>query len=297
MLTAETATRIVRAGVDSSLTVRRVRPLSGGMVNTVLEFLTDGDPPAVVAKLTRSARRSFRAEHESLKYYAAHTDFPVPRPLAYVEGCEGFDGKCLLLEKVPGRHLGRASLSAEGAGRFQKSLAAHLAGLHGHTRDRYGPAYETQGAERWIEVFGPEMSRHFEAAKDRLDSRTVTRASRILEELDRHLPESGRPTLVHGDLWATNIMVDDTDPDRPGISAFLDGRAVFRDVEYELAYLFVFSTADARFLAEYGKVRDLRPGFEQRFRIYWLNTMLEHVAAFGSGYVPAARRLVTEINP
>ncbi|MHC5061450.1 MAG: hypothetical protein ACYTFK_10265 [Planctomycetota bacterium] len=30
---------------------------------------------------------------------------------------------------------------------------------------------------------------------------------------------------LHGDIWATNIMIDDTDPDRPVITAFLDMNA------------------------------------------------------------------------
>ena len=51
-----TATKILRdhAALGAGLSVTDRRQLHGGMVNHVEEWITDGDPPAVVAKFTAS---------------------------------------------------------------------------------------------------------------------------------------------------------------------------------------------------------------------------------------------------
>ena len=93
-----------------------------------------------------------------------------------------------------------------------------------------------------------------------------------------------------------NIMVDDTDCDRPIITAFLDVNARYAEVEYELAYLRVFSTADETFFTEYTKTCPLRPGFDDRCLIYWLNTMMLHVWMFGSGYISSCESIAERIG-
>ena len=118
----------------------------------------------------------------------------------------------------------------------------------------------------------------------------------MLAELDKWLPEFDQPTLIHGDIWAANIMVNDTDPDKPLINAFLDVNAQFADVEYELAYLNVFHTADETFFSEYTKHHPLRPDFERRCLVYWLNTMMIHIWYFGPSYVPSCQDIARRIE-
>jgi fructosamine-3-kinase len=91
-------------------------------------------------------------------------------------------------------------------------------------------------------------------------------------------------------------MIDDTDPDNPKVSAFLDVNARYAEVEYELAYLRVFSTADETFFAEYSRVHPVLDGFEERCLVYWINTMMLHVAAFGSGYVSSCEGIARRIS-
>jgi fructosamine-3-kinase len=292
-----TATAILRRFVDPRLTVTALRPLSGGMVNTVLEFATDGEPASVVAKASEDPRHGgFRRECDSLEWFRRHTTLPVPRPYACIDGGPEPAGKCLLMERVPGRNLAEARLTREGRRHFQAELARFIADLHEHRRDTYGSALEAGTCARWLDAFGPGIEDEFLAVRERLSPRARDGVARLLNHLDEWLPESGEPTLVHGDLWATNIMVDDADPDRPRITAFLDGAADFREVESELAYLRVFHTADAAFFEHYGRRHPLREGFDRRCRVYWLNTMMLHVRHFGAEYLPACEDLARQIE-
>lgn len=296
MLTVEAATRIVRRHVEESLTVTAIRPLTGGMVNTVVELLTDGEPASLVAKVSEEPDHGgFRWEYDSLRYFRERTTFPVPRPYACLDGDEAFAGKCLLMAKVPGKHLGQVRLTAGGMARLQRQMADLVADLHEHRRDTYGPAWQPGGPTRWLDRFGPQIASEFEAVADRLRPVSRRTIARLLADLGDWLPEFGQPTLVHGDLWATNIMADDTDGEAPRITAFLDGGARFTEVEYELAYLRVFHTADASFFEHYATRHAIRDGFDSRCRVYWLNTMLLHVRVFGADYLPPCERLADEL--
>lgn len=294
----ETATAIVRDHVDRGLGVVDIRPLHGGMINRVEQWFTDGEPASLVAKIAEeSDHQDFRDEAAALAWYRRNTQFPVPAPYACVSDERYFRGTVLLMETLAGRHLGEARLSAEGMRRVQLQLAGHVADLHRHKQPTYGSALSNApGFTSWLDRFGPMIERNLHRAAPRLDDRTRQIAERLIRELDGWLPEFGDPTLVHGDLWSANIMVDDADPDQPMITGFIDGTAEFCEVEYELAYLLVFQTAAETFFREYRRRHPIREGFDRRCRVYWLNTMLIHVWLFGDSYLPRCRRFAREIE-
>jgi fructosamine-3-kinase len=290
------AQAVVDKFVGKGLRVRATRPLSGGMVNTVEEWLTDGTPGALVAKITpASDAAGFFSEYKTLAWYREHTEFPVPVPYACFSGDCGFEGTLLLMERVPGGHMGTVSMDPAAAAYFERDLAGHLIRLHSHARETYGSALGGAEFPRHLELFEPAVRREHEAVRGFLTPDENRVVDRLRDALEEWLPESGRPRLVHGDLWATNIMVDDRDPARPRVSAFIDGGANYRDVEQELAYLLIFGTVGDSFFEEYTRVFPLCPGFERRCRVYWLNTWMLHVRMFGPQYLPPTRRTLREI--
>jgi fructosamine-3-kinase len=295
-MTPHDATELVRRLIDDSLTVTGVRPLTGGMVNRVLELAIAGPSASIVAKVSSGDHPAdFRGEYNALAYHREHGTLPVPTPLAVAEAGEAFEGSCLLLEKVPGRHLKAARLTREGLEHYQRQLADRLAHLHDHTRDRYGPAWRDEGYDRWLGRFEPMIRANFDGMADRFEPGQRRAVAWMLDRLDEWLGEFHRPTLIHGDLWATNIMLDDADPDRPTITAFLDGGADFSEVEYELAYLLVFETASETFFDAYQARHPLREEFGRRAMVYWINTIMLHVRLFGDEYLPRCKRLAEAI--
>jgi fructosamine-3-kinase len=292
---AAAATVIVRAVLRKPLTVAATRPLRGGMISAVSEWTTDGEPRQLVAKLSPKSGNIFAGEYRMLRWFRAHTNLPVPEPYGCLRDASVFPGSCLLMERAPGRNLAEAQLTPAGTRRFQEQLAEHAAALHNKTRDTYGSALGGKGHTRWLDWFAPRMESNYKDARTQLSPRARAVGAQLLKGLDRWLPECHRPTLVHGDLWATNIIVDDADADHPLITAFVDGAALYCDVEYELAYLRVFDTVGQEFFDAYAKHHPLREGVERRCRVYWFNTMLLHLWRFGDEYAPACERLAEEI--
>lgn len=293
------ATRLVRQALSDDLSVTAIRAMRGGMMHHVLELTTDGEPGTIVAKIgTAEQQRSLERERAVLDWYRVHTEMPVPRVLSVVLPLEDFAGSALLMERVPGCNLADAQLSEKGGRHVQIELARHVAALHTHTRERFGSVLEGELAYgRWVDMFRPMIHHEFVSVGHLLQPRNRETVGRLIEVLDRVLgPDDGAtPTLIHGDLWSTNIIVDDSHSDRPRITAFVDCGANFCDTEYELAYLKLFHTADDSFFDAYHRVFPRRRGWEKRFRVYWLNTMLLHLRLFGDQYLRNCNELAQQI--
>ena len=300
---AAAATQIVRrhlGHLGQGLTVTRQRKLHGGSINRVIEWTVrdaKGKSRPIVAKLNnhRSAKL-FRREMASLEVYRTRTELPVPRPLAYLENEPEFDGSGLLMERIDGVNLSEARVSPAGMRELQRDLAAHVVALHSHHRAAYGTALEKTGPRRWLDSFGPVIGEEFFRVRDAVPSATREVIDEVIRNLELWLPEQSTPTLVHGDLWSNNILVDDRHPDRPRILAFVDVSASYCDPEYELAYLRMFQTADDSFFERYRRRHPLRGGFSRRCRVYWLNTMMMHVRVFGDRYLPQLEDIVRQIR-
>ena len=297
-LDLDDATRIVQRHVDPGLKVVSIRKLYGGSINRVLEWVLDKPDTSIVAKLNhRKSAKHFRKEMASLQIFAERTGLPVPLPIACVADEPGFDGSGLLMEKIDGVPLSDAKVSPTGMRHLERELAAHVTELHGHHRGTYGNAVrETGGTQRWLDIFEPMIRGEYDHVRPQLSSQARWIIDDILGHLEAWLPEGATPTLVHGDLWANNILVSDAHPDRPTTRAFIDGNASYADPEYELAYLRIFNTVGDEFFRLYRQRHPLRAGFGRRCRVYWLNTMMLHARTFGERYLPACEDLAMQLK-
>jgi fructosamine-3-kinase len=300
LISPDCATELLRRFTGTRLAVTGMARLHGGMVNSVLELTTDGEPERAVAKLSGKPHNAgFEQEFRALQWYRRHTSFPVPEPYGVDTSGELFAGSCLMMERLAGENLAHVALTTHETVDVERRMARVLADLHGHRRRAYGFAYEPEeeGLPRWLDWFGRKIRTEYDAAADRLTATARDIIERELARLDAWLPECGAPALVHGDVWATNVIVDPLAPGGPALSGFVDGRCQMADVEYELAYLLVFRTVGRPFFDEYLTHRPIRDGFERRCRVYWLNTMLLHVRAFGDAhYIRASEGLARELD-
>ncbi len=299
-VTPELATGLVRRHLDPEATVTAVRKLYGGSINRVLEWVLDRSPGTVVAKVNdRGSAGHFRSERGALDYFRSHTALPVPTPLACIVDDKQFDGAVLVMSKVPGTTLESAKLTPKGRQYFEAQLAEHIAQLHRHTGERFGPAgadpidefYDT-----WLDLYRPIVEREAHGARGMLGSGARDVVDHVAKHLDHWVRREVKPALIHGDLWANNILLDDGHPDRPKINAYIDGHASFADPEYELAYLRLFRTAGPTFFQVYQQTHRIDAGFERRARVYWLVTMLQHCRLFGGQYVSRCEQVVRELR-
>lgn len=108
------------------------------------------------------------------------------------------------------------------------------------------------------------------------DTARVERLAERLPELIPHQPAS----LIHGDLWSGNALTDSS-----GAPALIDPAAHYGWAEAELAMTDLFGSFPNAFYHAYQSVRPLEPGYRQRFPIYNLYHLLNHLNLFGGGYL------------
>jgi fructosamine-3-kinase len=259
-------------------------PLSGGSVGEVYKVgLANGQ--FVVAKVDNQPAPILELEGSMLSYLAQKSQLPVPEVLF----C---DSRLLLLEYLPGTSFFNSA--------SQQHAAELLTGLHNITAECYGFGYDTligglhqpnPWKSSWIDFFREQRLLFMgQQALEigRLPEVLFKRLREFSEKLDSWLNGPTRPSLVHGDAWAGNILALNDK-----ITGFLDPAVYFADPEIELAFTTLFGTFGDSFFKRYGEIRPIEPGFiEARRDIYNLYPLLVHVRLFGGSYVSSVEKIL-----
>jgi fructosamine-3-kinase len=184
-------------------------------------------------------------------------------------------------------------LSDSGAAAFAEVLSTlHAAPVPDDGEPSFGYRYDgmigglPQINERWatwIDFF--RWKRLGTAAwlahrRDRLPAADLHRIERLAARLDAWLVEPARASLIHGDLWAGNVLCR-----RGHVVALIDPAISWSDPEIELAFTALFGGFPAAFLRRYVALKPLPAGFtECRRDLYNLYPLLVHAALFGDPY-------------
>jgi fructosamine-3-kinase len=120
------------------------------------------------------------------------------------------------------------------------------------------------------------------AREVRLDREMAARLERVAARLGDFLPDDPPASLIHGDVWAGNVL---SEPGR--ITAFLDPAPYFAHHEVELAFITMFSTFGDGFFRRYAEIAGTvdREFWEVRRYVYTIFPLLVHVRLFGGSYV------------
>ena len=172
-------------------------------------------------------------------------------------------------------------------------LGTALRALHDRPGERYGwPEHYAFGeapipndAEDDWPTFWAE--RRLLAFGDHLPADLRQRIERLAVRLSEHLPNQPPPALLHGDLWAGNVMFTAARP------CLIDPACYYGDAEVDLAMLTLFGAPPAEFHAAYGP---LAPGHEKRRPLYQLWPALVHLRLFGASYRSMVSRLLDTLG-
>jgi fructosamine-3-kinase len=262
--------------------------LSGGCIGEVYRVeLADGR--LIVAKVADGTGATLAVEGYMLRYLQEHSRLPVPEVYHSAD-------TLLLMEYIEGQ-----SELDFGAQEHAAELVADLHNVRGQTfgleRDTLigGLHQPNKPYEQWIPFFREQRllyMAHEAARVGRLPVSMLQRVERFAEQLERWLIEPEYPSLIHGDMWTTNILVQEGQ-----ITGFLDPAIYYAHPEIELAFSTLFGTFGQPFFQQYHQLRPIAPGFfEERRDIYNLYPLLVHVRLFGGGYVSAVEQILSKYN-
>jgi len=262
------------------------KPLSGGSINNALKVETNQG--VFFLKYNKAARfpQMFEKEAKGLNVLRNTGTIDVPEVL---HAGEAGDRAYLLLS-----FINSSGMSPD----FWELFGKRLTALHSHTTAQFGLDHDNfMGSlyqsnhfhEKWDEFFiherlEPQVRMAREAGE--IGKTTVSSFERLYTKLNELCPPA-KPSLVHGDLWSGNFMVNHL-----GEPCLIDPAVYFGHPEVDIAMSTLFGGFSQAFYDAYNDNNPLEKGWRNRLDIYNLYPLLVHVNLFGGGYLHQVQRII-----
>lgn len=254
-----------------------VKRVTGGDINEAFYVRTKENEYFV--KLNRKVdRHFFDFEAKGLQSIRDTNMIHVP----YVYGVFEVDNKPMIwMEWVNGRRTNDT----------EKWLGERLASMHLADGQDYG--FEGKGYIGSLPIEGKVMKSWLEYYRDirlmnqlnlgqktgRIRGKREKQLYKLLERLDRWIPDQPKSSLLHGDLWGGNWITGEN-----GNPYLIDPSVLRGDHEFELAFTQLFGGFSQRFYKAYETVFPLSDEYETRKELYQLYYLLVHLNLFGESY-------------
>lgn len=277
--------QFLKGRISQSVAIISTKPLSGGSINNA--FLIEASVGHFFLKHNTASKfpQMFHKEARGLELLRNTATIDVPEVLHTGET----DGQAyLLLSYVK---------SSPPSPVFWEMFGKQLAALHANHASQFGLDHDnymgslTQSNrfhEKWDDFFVHErLVPQVKMARDagEIGKTMVAAFERLYTKLNEICPPV-KPSLVHGDLWSGNFMVNSR-----GEPCLIDPAVYYGHPEVDIAMSTLFGGFNPTFYDVYNQFNPLEKGWSNRLDIYNLYPLLVHVNLFGGGYVHQVQRI------
>ncbi|GAA0068639.1 hypothetical protein UT300003_01620 [Clostridium sardiniense] len=146
----------------------------------------------------------------------------------------------MIVDYIDSKVLYDVKVSKDIEDRLYNEVGEYISKLHNITSKKFGRVYDISkgdGFDLWSEYLIDEISELNDRIRefDIFDYKQLELFKSCIYKYKEILDEVKIPHLVHGDLWAGNILVEEIN-DNYNIAAIIDAdRAIFGDVDFEFA--------------------------------------------------------------
>jgi fructosamine-3-kinase len=262
-------------------------PMSGGDFAQSYQALLQNKEVLFIKTHRKPPPNFFGTEAAGLRWLAETGTVSVPHVRAVSD-----DPPYLALQWIDFSGSAHAS-----TGTTESQFGQALAALHRCSRAQFGrPDCRTTGSlalsnepcDSWSEFYATRRLLPLaEIAQQRnaLPQKTIHAVESLAQRLDQLDIPIESPTLLHGDLWAGNRLVD-----AQGHSWVIDPAAHHGHREFDLAMMQLFGGFDADCFAAYHEAFPLHAGWQQRVALHQLAPLIVHAVKFGGSYVPSVQK-------
>ncbi|MFD0713402.1 phosphotransferase family protein [Paenibacillus sp. GCM10027626] len=281
-LTEEMIKEIVRHHFGVSSSVEAI-PLKGGLFNTTYKLIFHSSNRELVLRAGPVNRHLLLPfEHDLMsaerRVYDLLTQKGIPCPKVIV--CDTtklmIDRDYMITEYLPSTPLSDPSIPEASQTKLLEETGEWIAQMHAITGNKFGrmapDACDGSDVDWWSFLCKHVQDVSTQCAKfDVFDEQTINRVTQLFEQNSWLYRSVNRPHLIHTDLWAGNVLVQQLEgTDRHKVAAIIDAdRVIWGDTDYEFASPWMMNE---HFFKGYGEMR----GDETTIRQLKLDTYRLH---------------------
>jgi len=292
----------IRSVVSSALKrdVIKIEAAGSGASGSVYYASLDGEPFEAAVKYSEHPDL-LRQEYNMLMFLSEHADCKVPKPyfikqeadyavmaMEFIHGVSGKDFKLLLR---PHRK------------RLANDIVDNLIKIHSVHNDKFGP-YDNAVYDTWQEYyfeFSTEIYNFSEKSfsESRLDAKVWKAVELSYKNFDKIFENTkGVPTLIHGDYWMPNFIVD---PKSMTLTGVVDPfNVMWAEPEYELFSLTVGAGRNLHLYEIYKSRADVSEFCDLKLELYALYSELlwyKKLGAISHNYLKMrSKRLMNQMK-
>jgi len=268
--------------------IKSFSSLSGGCISDAFKVTIIDGSNYFLKYNPSTSNDMFIKEANGLKELSKANAIRIPDVL-------GFDEDYILLEYIPDGNRKK---------NFFEDFGRRFAQMHKFTSDSFG-FYEDnyigsnsqknipdeKEKDNWVQFFFNKRILFQLQLAEKLGNSTdslkkgISKLEDKIEEIIGDTTE--KPSLLHGDLWGGNYMVDEN-----GNAVLIDPAVYYGNREAELGMTKLFGGFSSEFYRAYNETFPLEDGYDYRENIYKLYHVLNHLNLFGGGYYSQALSLI-----
>jgi fructosamine-3-kinase len=280
----------IKARIEEKLgsKINSFSSLSGGCISDAYKVTTDNGSHFFLKHNSSVSNDMFIKEANGLKELSKANAIRIPEVLS-------FDEDYILLEFIP---------TGSRKKNFFEEFGRRFAEMHKYTSNEFG-FYEdnyigsnpqknipdVKEKNDWVSfyfnkriLFQLELAEKLGNSTDSL-RKGISKLENKIEEIIGDTKE--KPSLLHGDLWGGNYMVDEN-----GDAVLIDPAVYYGHREADLGMTKLFGGFSSEFYKLYFETFPLEDGYDYRENIYKLYHVLNHLNLFGGGYYSQALSLI-----
>jgi len=280
----------IKARIEEKLNskIKSLSSLSGGCISDAFKVTTDNGSNFFLKYNSCASNDMFIKEANGLKELAKANAIRIPEVLSFQEDY-------ILLEFILTGH--RTKNFFEEFGRRFAELHKFIFESYGFYEDNYigsNPQKNIPNEKEkssWVTFyFNKRILFQLQLAEGLGNStpelrKGISKLENKIQEIIGNTQE--KPSLLHGDLWGGNYMVDEN-----GNAVLIDPAVYYGHREADLGMTKLFGGFSSEFYRAYNETFPLEDGYEYREKIYKLYHVLNHLNLFGGGYYSQALSLI-----
>ncbi len=281
---------VLKEHIENALNsaVINATPVSGGDISQAYKIVTKADRFFCKYHPGTTGFLMLKSEKEGLETISATATIKVPR-VFHLGSLK--KGGVLLMEYIEAKSPSDKDMACLG-----RDLAAlHKVSSHafGWNSDNYIGSLNqknTPNAAWPIFYVQNRLLPQLDLALDRgqLGKEEVPERSVLLESITKHC-KVDKPSLIHGDLWGGNYLIDEQ-----GVPVLIDPGISYADPGMDLAMSKLFGGFSSSFYDAYAESFPSPMPAQAVIELYQLYYLLVHLNLFGVSYAPAVRRILKQ---